>query len=329
MQEEQRIQSPDRPVLPSRDFPWSGEEGPNHRIVSPPYLEESSLESLIKQLHPLPDPSLSPGEMDLHKVKFIDPFGMIGLLEVGRYLKSCSVLPQLSLPRREEVTKYMDRMDFFKACYGIYQFMHPFSWPQERFLRSHRSDVLLEVTPIKGSDDIHAIVEEVEKRAESILRINLNYDSRAIDLFVVALSEICQNIPEHSQDMGFVSIQKYYFGRRLGKNVVKIAVMDLGIGIRKSLTEKYASSFGERWNDFQAIRLALFERASRFSDPGRGHGLSEVRKLVQKWNGKISIRSGTARLVLAPTWDSTAQHQTGLSLFPGTLISIILPEIQS
>ena len=316
-------------MLPSRDLPRFGGESPNHKIVSPPYLEESTLESLIKQLHPLPDPSLCPWEVDLHKVKFIDPHGMIGLLEVGRYLKSCKGSPQISLPRREEVIKYMDRMDFFKACFGIYELTHPIAWPEERFRRSRRSDVLLEITPIKRSDDIHAIVEEVETRAESILRVNLNYDSRAIDLFVVALSEICQNIPEHSQDMGFVGIQKYYFGRRLGKNVVKIAVMDLGIGIRESLTEKYASSFGEKWNDFQAISLALFERASRFSDPGRGHGLSEVRKLVQRWNGKISIRSGTACLVLAPTWDSAAEHQTGLSSFPGTLISIILPEMQS
>jgi len=265
--------------------------------------------------------------IDLRAVTFIDPYGMIGLLEIGRHLKSGYGSPRISLPRREEVIKYMDRMDFFKASPEIYQFMHPISWPERRFLRSRRSDVLLEITPIKGSEDIHAIVGEVEKRAESILRVNLNYDNRAIDLFVVALSEICQNIPEHSQDMGFVSIQKYYFGRRLGKNVVKIAVMDLGIGIRESLAEKYAPSFGEKWNDFQAISLALFERASRFSDPGRGHGLSEVRKLVQRWNGKISIRSGTARLVLPPTWDATAQHQTDLPPFPGTLISIILPEM--
>jgi signal transduction histidine kinase len=73
----------------------------------------------------------------------------------------------------------------------------------------------------------------------------------------------------------------------------------------------------------------LFEGASRFSDPGRGHGLSEVRKRVQRWNGKISIRSGTARLVLPPSWDSSAHHQANLSPFPGTLISIILPEIQA
>jgi len=302
----------------------------HQKIVCPPFLDESSLEFLIRQLNATAGGiPTSSWEMDLGRMRFVDPYGMIGLLEIGRYLKDRGDQPQILLPRREEVVKYMDRMDFFKASSGIYQITHSVPWPEERFFRSRRSDVLLEVTPIKGTDDIHVIVEEVESRAESILRSNLNYDSRAIYLFVVALSEICQNIPEHSQDMGFVGIQKYFFGRRLGKNVVKIAVMDLGIGIKESLTERYASSFGPDWNDFQAISLALFQGASRFSDPGRGHGLSEVRKLAQRWNGKISIRSGTARLVLNPSWDSSAEHQTNLSPFPGTLISIILPEIEA
>jgi hypothetical protein len=316
-------------LFASQGTPSPGSESLPHKIVSPPFLEESSLESLIQQLHPSSDFGLSACEVDLSRVRFIDPYGMVGLLEVGRHLKKEEGTPRALLPRREEVVKYMDRMDFFKSSSGIFELVHPSSWPEGKFLRSRRSDVLLEITTIKGSDDIHTIVGEVEKRAETILRINLNYDNRAIDLFVVALSEICQNIPEHSQDMGFVGIQKYYFGRRLGKNVVKIAVMDQGIGIRQSLSEKYAPSFGEKWSDFQAISLALFERASRFSDPGRGHGLSEVRKLVQRWNGKISIRSGTARLVLAPTWEPAAQKQTDLPPFPGTLISIILPEMQA
>lgn len=321
-------------VVNNESLPLKGESdlvegGFNQKILSPPFLQESSLESLIQQLDLRQDGGFSAWEVDLGRMRFVDPYGMIGLLEIGRYLRDHEISPRVSLPRREEVVKYMDRMDFFKANSGIYQIMHSIPWPEGRFLRNPRSDVLLEITPIKGSYDIHAIVEEVERRAESILRINLNYDSRAIDLFVVALSEVCQNIPEHSQDMGFVCIQKYFFGRRLGKNVVKIAVMDLGIGIRESLTDKYASSFGTNWNDFRAIWLALFEGASRFSDLGRGHGLSEVRKLVQRWKGKISIRSGTARLVLPPPWDSSAQHQVNLPPFPGTLISIILPEMHS
>lgn len=301
------------------------------RIRCSPYLDESGLESLILQLRRVEPsaPASAVWEVDLQPVRFMDPYGMIGLLEMGRYLRNKGYLPHLCLPARQEVVKYMDRMDFFKASSGIYQIVPPAFRPEERFQRSPRSDVLLEITSIQGCDDIHAIVEEVEERAESILRSNLNYDRTAIDLFVVALSEVCQNIPEHSQDIGFVAIQKYHFSRRLGKNVVKIAVMDLGIGIKQSLEERYAPRFKEAWSDFQAISLALFEGASRFSDPGRGHGLSEVRKLVQRWDGWISIRSGTARVILPPTWNAGARHQSDLSPFPGTLISIVLPEMEA
>ncbi len=54
----------------------------------------------------------------------------------------------------------------------------------------------------------------------------------------MALSEVCQNIIEHSENKGFVGIQKYRF-QNLNKNVVKIAVMDVGIGFRKSLSSRF------------------------------------------------------------------------------------------
>ncbi|WP_333653607.1 hypothetical protein, partial [Dissulfurispira sp.] len=78
------------------------------------------------------------------------------------------------------------------------------------------SDVLLEITPIEKSDDIHFIVGKVKERANAILKKHLHYDERAINGFIVALSEVCQNIIEHSEKKGFVGIQKYHF-QGLGK----------------------------------------------------------------------------------------------------------------
>ncbi|HHT9124140.1 MAG TPA: hypothetical protein ACFYEF_14850, partial [Candidatus Wunengus sp. YC63] len=105
------------------------------------------------------------------------------------------------------------------------------SQPQisEKYLRNQSSDVLLEITPIEKSDDIHFIVGKVKGRAHAILARHLHYDERAINGFIVALSEVCQNIIEHSETKGFVGIQKYHF-QSMNKNVVKIAVMDTGIG---------------------------------------------------------------------------------------------------
>ena len=108
-----------------------------------------------------------------------------------------------------------------------------------KYLRSSYSDVLLEITPIEKSDDIHFIVGKVKERANAILKKHLHYDEKAINGFIVALSEVCQNIIEHSETKGFVGIQKYFW-QNINKNIVKIAVMDIGIGFKKSLAERFS-----------------------------------------------------------------------------------------
>lgn len=264
--------------------------------------------------------------IDLEQVRFVDPYGMVGLLVLARFLRQRSCEPVLMLPRSDEVMKYLDRMDFSRHAERLCAIDLTTLWPDGEYSRSAHSDVLLEITPIARSEDIHYIVDRVRERAQTILSQNLHYEQAAIDGFVVALSEVCQNIPEHSEDVGYVAIQKYFYGRRLGKNLVKIAVMDLGVGFRASLAPKYAAQSDE-WSDLTALRLAIFEGASRYDDPGRGQGLSAVRRFVERWHGKLMIRSGSARVVLNPAWDHSATRQSRLTLFPGTQVSIVLPEL--
>jgi hypothetical protein len=264
--------------------------------------------------------------IDLEHLRFIDPYGMVGLLALARFLRQRSLEPVLLLPRSEEVMKYLDRMDFSRHAERLCSIDLTTLWPEGEYARSLHSDVLLEITSITRSEDIHYIVDRVRERAQTILSLNLHYEQAAIDGFVVALSEVCQNIPEHSQDVGYVAIQKYFYGRRLGKNLVKIAVMDLGIGFQASLAPKYAAQYAH-WSDLIALRLAIFEGASRYDDPGRGQGLSAVRRFVERWRGKLMIRSGSARIGLTPPWEKTATRQTKFMPFPGTQVSIVLPEL--
>lgn len=298
----------------------------NRRLIPPTSLDESSFERLIRQLAGLR--SLTPGEIiiDLEQVRFVDPYGMVGLLALARFLRQQELTPVLMLPRSDDVMKYLDRMDFSRHAEQLYTINLTTLWAEGEYSRSAHSDVLLEITPIARSEDIHYIVDRVRERAQHILSQNLHYAQTAIDGFVVALSEVCQNIPEHSEDVGYVAIQKYFYGRRLGKNVVKIAVMDLGVGFQASLAPKYASQATD-WTDEAALRLAIFQGASRYDDPGRGQGLSAVRRFVERWHGKLMIRSGSARVGLSPLWDRSAPQQTGLTLFPGTQVSIVLPEL--
>jgi len=260
-------------------------------------------------------------QIDLSGISFIDPYGMLALLEIGELCMLEDVRKTVILPRSDEVCRYLDRMDFFshaKRYFGL-EYTSPESARKDN--RSLESDVLLEITPIEKSNDIHFIVGKVRDRAQSILAKHLLYDDRAINGFIVALSEVCQNIVEHSENKGFVGIQKYRF-QNLSKNVVKIAVMDVGVGFRKSLSSRFKLR-----GDLDAIDKALLHGASRYEDEGRGHGLASVRRFVSQWNGKLSIRSGTARLSIFPEWARGRAQERGLTFFPGAQINIMLPEV--
>ncbi|HET6515487.1 MAG TPA: ATP-binding protein, partial [Thermodesulfovibrionales bacterium] len=106
------------------------------------------------------------------------------------------------------------------------------------------------------------------------------------------------------------------------KNIVKIAVMDTGIGFKKSLSERFLLK-----GDYEAIDRALLQGASRYADEGRGHGLAAVRRFVHDWNGKLSIRSGTAKLSIIPEWGWGKRKEVKLAYFPGAQINIMLPEV--
>ena len=259
--------------------------------------------------------------VDLSQVTFIDPYGMVGILEAGRMFSLKGVKKTLRLPLSDNVMKYLERMDFFKYAAKFYRVESKSDDLVERFSRSSGSDVLLEITPIENSDDIHFIVGKVKERAHTILANHLHYDDRAINGFIVALSEVCQNIIEHSDNTGFVGIQKYRF-QKIEKNVVKIAVMDLGRGFMNSLSERFDIK-----DDLEALDKAMFHAVSRHDDEGRGHGLASVRRFTDKWNGKLSIRSGSAKMAVIPEWSWGKSKETGLTYFPGAQINIMLPEV--
>jgi hypothetical protein len=75
-----------------------------------------------------------------------------------------------------------------------------------------------------------------------------------------------------------------------------------------------------------ALEDAVIRGVSRFRDPGRGQGLAGVRRFVGKWDGKLSVRSGTARIAIVPNWDEDVPLAEDLAPFPGAQIQITIPE---
>ena len=272
-------------------------------------LTEETFEKILRSF-------IRSDEIDLRAVTFIDPYGMVGLLEIGELCLLEDVKKTVLLPRSAEVLRYLERMDFLSHA-KRYFMLDPMQPPASG--GAGESDVLLEITPIERANDIHFIVGKVEERAQAILAKHLRYDGKAVNGFIVALSEICQNIVEHSGNKGFVGIQKYRYPS-LGRNIVKIAVMDAGIGFRRSLSSRFKLA-----GDLEAIEKALLHGASRHEDEGRGHGLAAVRRFAEQWQGRLSIRSGTARLSLIPPWARGRERELNLANFPGSQINIILP----
>lgn len=258
---------------------------------------------------------------DARHLRWIDPNGMVGLLVAGTVAtRRQGERPRLEPPENADVAGYLARMGFFQEA------RHVFDLPERSLRRPPgSSDVLLEITKIAANADVHAVVDRVQRGAGEILSSRLGYPPSAVVQFSVILSEVCQNIIEHAEAGGWVAAQAYNWARRLGRFVVVISVMDVGRGFRGSLGDQHSARYGDRWGDATALEAAFLHGLTRFPDSGRGQGLQQIRRQVQKWSGAISVRSGTARIAQVPEWDDTPPMVDHLEPFPGAQISIVLP----
>ena len=258
---------------------------------------------------------------DARATAWVSPYGFVAMLTAAQAVAEAhSERPILYLPASEDVRRYWARVGFLRHAAELFE-VHG-KVPRAA---AGPSDTLLDVTPIRGSDDVHEVVGRVQEGASRILT-ELGLEAKATMGFSMALSESCQNIVEHAGTTGWVAVQAYDWRRRIGTRVVVIAVSDGGIGFRRSLEPTQAKRFGDRWSDATALEAAWIQNVSRFRDPGRGQGLAGIKRYLSRWDGKITIRSGTARLANVPHWDREDVPMTEqLPFFPGAQVQIILP----
>jgi|SRR5690625_327905 len=285
-------------------------------ITVPSTLEERSFDRLIQGLE---EDESDRHLFDARHLRWIDPHGMLGLLAAGTVAKERGARPRLELPESQDVVSYLTRMAFFEYAPEIFAIEGG-----TRRRTGQDSDVLLEITPIESHGDIHHLLDRIQERLAILMR-QLNYPFVTAMNFSVILSEVCQNILEHAQAPGWVASQTYHWRRRLGRRAAVIAVMDLGIGFRASLAGTHAGKYGERWDDVTALEAAFIHGMTRFHDPGRGQGIRQIRRQVGRMQGRVSIRSGTARIGDVPEWDDAPPLEEGLPEFPGAQIGIVLP----
>jgi anti-sigma regulatory factor (Ser/Thr protein kinase) len=287
-------------------------------INVPKSLDEPGFEQVLGQLAALPDDAKV--LLDARHTTWASPYGLAALLTFGQ--TRLHVRPTLAVPDSEETTSYWARSNFFHYAEDLFDL----TGIVPKRTGSGESQVLLELTPISKSEDVHEVVGRIQQKAQQIITKELALDPKAIVGFTMTLSEVCQNIIEHAGLGGWVMVQSYKWAKRLGRRVVVIAVCDAGVGFRKSLETSGSHVPDDRWDDGKALEAAVFRGVSRFRDPGRGQGLAGVRKYVGRWQGKLSVRSGTARIAIVPNWDDEEALTEHLPYFPGAQIQVTIPE---
>jgi anti-sigma regulatory factor (Ser/Thr protein kinase) len=288
-------------------------------INVPPSLDENSFEQVLEQMAAVPQDAKM--LLDARHTKWASPYGLSALLTLGQTRDGSR--PTLAVPEADDTASYWSRANFF---YYADEFFDLKGIVPKKSPQSGESQVLLEITPMSKSEDVHDVVGRIQQKAQQIISKELGIDPKAIVGFAMTLSEVCQNIIEHAGRGGWVMVQTYNWTRRLGRRVVVIAVCDAGVGFRESLESAGHRAPSDRWDDAAALEAAVIRGVSRFRDPGRGQGLAGVRKYVGRWGGKLSVRSGTARIAIVPDWDDDVPLQENLTNFPGAQIQVTIPE---
>jgi len=74
-------------------------------------------------------------------------------------------------------------------------------------------------------------------------------------------------------------------------------------------------------SDADALRAVVFDGRSRFRDPGRGHELERIFRLVRSWEGTVVVRSGSALLYQSEAGGDVVD----VAPFPGVQIALSIP----
>jgi anti-sigma regulatory factor (Ser/Thr protein kinase) len=242
--------------------------------------------------------------IDLQTAGFIDPYGAACLCLAARLLAQRQQRLVVVLPsqRRAQATV---------AQTGLVAALRPYAEVRNlpgHELREEHSGTL-PLNPIRSRSDVQTVVAYLVSLAQQ----RLGFDPGDVLDASKVVSELCNNVVDHSQANGLAVAQIYQ--DRQGRRYVSLAVVDPGVGIRASLAQRHAEA--AQWRHGVAIERALGGLSSRTS--GGGAGLRSIYAVVRRYGGRLAIRSGDERLLVSS--ERQARTLAG-AFFPGTQVGI-------
>lgn len=259
-------------------------------------------------------------EFDFSGIHTCNPFPMLVVSTTIRQLRANSIVKKCKAINCNNT--YAEHMRFYKAI-GINKGREL----SENYGNSNYLPITkLEIKDLKneGIENIERIQEVIENKAKLMSRVLSNGNIPFMNWLKYILTEIMRNIPEHSQANEIWYCAQYW----PSYDLVELAILDEGIGIRKSLIDNPAHG-EEIKNDEDALRLAIQPGISKAFAPGcktnsddiwanSGYGLFMVSRLCEELGGSFIILSGENALKV-----TSGQEQELYSTdFNGTAIQI-------
>jgi anti-anti-sigma regulatory factor len=241
--------------------------------------------------------------IDFSKLHFSKPFGLLYLSSQMRKLKEKHASSRF-LMRNFEQRTYESHMDFFDVIMKKY--------PEQRTLESTQYIPIIQLAipelqekAVSQKEDIRDTVEKMSEHISSVLIRSSEGDLH--DTLSYSLREIFRNVIEHSEADKLWYAAQYW----PGNGQVELAILDEGIGIRKSLRKNPRLTIN---SDLDAIKLARQRGISGIAYKGKrkehynqwantGYGLYMTSKLCAN-GGSFFLASGESGLLMSSSGDA-------------------------
>lgn len=257
-------------------------------------------------------------ELDCSQVNFIDATCILALLTLSRLWFRWTGHETHLIGLRDNIHEYIYRLNLFDLTGETLVDREPLDYEVPNHF-GHINDrrIIPQFVPSHAASN-RLVMEDVLDAIEESIDVWFN-DARLLRDVSMMLSELGENII-HSNDYGYLLLQRYRSQDFPGGTRLVIAIYDLGIGIRQSLAR--TNLIKPNMTDSDCIQLALQHRITGTED-NRGIGLEEVRRLALQSAkyAELRIRSGTGALNIQ---QNQVFKEDQLAAIPGVQIILIL-----
>ncbi len=221
--------------------------------------------------------------VDLSDVTFVTPFAVVYLGMFLRFHNSLGKSFDWRLPRKEAVEGYLESIRFYERFRFAKGFVEVVS-ARRKDLATSLNDII----DVERKPDIGDVI--ATRAADALRRVPVR-----IEAVASIVSELVDNFSQHSgtELPAVFTMQWFPQAKRLA-----LALGDCGLGIRQTLRMNPQYAHVADWPDEDAIALALKQRVS--CQPGHGMGLTEVVESVTASDGRMTIASGSGRVIIEP-----------------------------